>query len=107
MVVRFCDLGDRTLWPDAYESVSLPAMAQEVVIHQVGGPEELKFEAVPDQILGVGEARVVHRAIGVNFIDTYHRTGLYPLPHYPSGIGLEAAGVVEEVGAGVTEVAPG
>jgi NADPH2:quinone reductase len=82
-------------------------MAQEIMIQQVGGPEQLKFRTVPDQTIGVGEVRIKHRAIGVNFIDTYHRTGLYPLPHYPSGIGLEAAGVVEEIGAGVTEVAPG
>jgi NADPH2:quinone reductase len=55
---------------------------------------------------GPGEALVRHRAIGVNFIDTYHRTGLYPLP-LPSGLGLEAAGVVEAVGENVTDVAPG
>lgn len=53
-----------------------------------------------------GEARVRHRAIGLNFIDTYHRSGLYPLP-LPHGLGTEAAGVVEAVGEGVTEVRPG
>jgi NADPH2:quinone reductase len=55
---------------------------------------------------GPGAARVRHTAIGVNFIDTYHRSGLYPLP-LPSGLGVEAAGVVEAVGEGVTHVAPG
>ena len=55
---------------------------------------------------GPGEARVRHTAIGVNYIDTYHRSGLYPLP-LPSGIGSEAAGVVEAVGAGVDWVKPG
>jgi len=78
-------------------------MAHAILLHQVGGPEQLKFESVPEQLPGPGEVRVVHRAIGVNFIDTYHRTGLYSLPHYPTGIGLEAAGIVEALGAGVTE----
>jgi NADPH2:quinone reductase len=78
-------------------------MAHAILLHQVGGPEQLKFESVPDELPGPGEVRVLHRAIGVNFIDTYHRTGLYPLPHYPTGIGLEAAGIVEALGADVTE----
>lgn len=55
---------------------------------------------------GPGEAFIRHTAIGLNFIDTYHRTGLYPV-ELPSGLGIEAAGVVEAVGSGVTEVAPG
>ena len=55
---------------------------------------------------GPGEARVRHEAIGVNYVDTYHRSGLYPLP-LPTGLGVEAAGVVEAVGAGVTLVRPG
>jgi NADPH2:quinone reductase len=53
-----------------------------------------------------GEARVRHEAVGLNYIDVYHRTGLYPLP-LPSGLGLEGAGVVEAIGEGVTEVRPG
>lgn len=74
--------------------------------HQTGGPEVLRVEeiAVPDP--GPGQARVRHTAIGVNFIDTYHRTGLYKLP-LPSGLGVEAAGVVEAVGPGVSSPAPG
>ena len=55
---------------------------------------------------GPGEARVRHEAIGLNFIDTYHRSGLYPLS-LPSGLGSEAAGVVEAIGEGVSEVAVG
>jgi NADPH2:quinone reductase len=56
---------------------------------------------------GPGETRIRHTAIGLNFIDTYHRSGLYPLPELPAVLGREAAGVVEEVGEGVTDLAPG
>lgn len=66
----------------------------------------LRVEEVTVGEPGPGEARVRHGAIGVNFIDVYHRTGLYPLP-LPSGLGVEGAGVVEAVGAGVTHVAAG
>ncbi len=82
-------------------------MAQAIVLHRVGGPEQLQFETRADVPPGAGEARVVQRAIGINYIDTYHRTGLYPLPSYPSGIGLEAAGVIEALGAGVTDFSVG
>ena len=75
-------------------------------IHSHGGAEVLRYEALDVAAPGPGEARVRHEAIGLNFIDTYHRSGLYPLP-LPSGLGSEAAGVVEAVGAGVTEVAVG
>jgi NADPH2:quinone reductase len=71
-----------------------------VRFHKTGGPEVLVYEDVTVGDPGQGQARVRHNAIGVNFIDTYHRTGLYPLP-LPSGIGLEGAGVVEAVGPGV------
>ena len=74
--------------------------------HQTGGPEVLVWEDVPVPAPGAGEALIRHTAIGLNFIDTYHRSGLYPLP-LPSGLGMEAAGVVEAVGEGVTTVAPG
>ena len=73
---------------------------------QVGGPEVLQFVDVELPAPGRGIARVKHTAVGVNFIDTYHRTGLYRLP-LPSGLGSEAAGVVEEVGEGVTNVKTG
>ena len=81
-------------------------MAQLIRFHETGGPEVLKLEAVDLPPPGPGEARVRHSAIGVNFIDTYHRTGLYKMP-LPSAIGKEAAGVVEAVGEGVTIVRPG
>jgi NADPH:quinone reductase len=74
--------------------------------HQKGGPEVLRVEELPAGAPGPGEARVRHTAVGVNFIDTYHRSGLYPLP-LPSGLGSEAAGLVEAVGPGVGHVAPG
>jgi NADPH2:quinone reductase len=75
-------------------------------IHAHGGPEVLRAETVPLPPPGPGEVRVRNTAIGVNFIDTYHRTGLYPL-ELPSGLGMEAAGVVEAVGPDVDEVVPG
>ena len=81
-------------------------MSQAIRIHQTGGPEVLIWEEVVVPPPAAGEATVRHAAVGLNFIDTYHRTGLYPLP-LPSGIGLEGAGVVEAVGEGVTEVAVG
>lgn len=74
--------------------------------HQPGGPEVMKYEDVELAAPGAGEVRVRHTAVGLNYIDTYHRSGAYPLP-LPSGIGLEAAGVVEEVGAGVTRLKAG
>ena len=73
---------------------------------QTGGAEVLSPQTVPVAAPGAGEALVRHAFAGVNFIDVYHRGGLYPVA-LPSGIGLEAAGVVEEVGAGVTDFAPG
>ena len=81
-------------------------MTKAVKFHKTGGPEVLSFEDVVVGKPGRGEARIRHTAIGLNFIDTYHRSGLYPLP-LPSGIGLEGAGVVEAVGAGVSHVKPG
>jgi len=81
-------------------------MSHAIRIHHTGGPEVLSWEEIPVGEPGPGEARVRHSAVGVNYIDTYHRSGLYKLP-LPSGIGNEAAGVVEAVGAGVDWVAPG
>ncbi len=77
-----------------------------ICIHATGGPEVLKYEAVEVGAPGPGEARVRHAAIGVNYVDTYNRSGLYALA-LPSGLGSEAAGVVEAVGAGVDFVKPG
>jgi NADPH2:quinone reductase len=72
-------------------------------IHGTGGPEVLKLEEVPAAAPVDGEVLVRHRAIGINYIDTYHRSGLYPLPSLPHGIGVEAAGVVEAVGGKVSD----
>ncbi|CAN7476075.1 quinone oxidoreductase [Phenylobacterium sp. LjRoot225] len=68
---------------------------------RTGGPDVLELQDVPTPTPGPGEILIRHEAVGVNFIDTYHRSGLYPVP-LPSGLGQEAAGVVEAVGDGVT-----
>ncbi|MXN76012.1 NADPH:quinone reductase [Burkholderia sp. 4701] len=81
-------------------------MAHAVRFHETGGPEVLRRETVEVGEPGPGQVRVKHAAVGLNFADTYFRSGLYPVP-LPSGIGVEAAGVVEAVGAGVTQVAVG
>ncbi|MGH8247869.1 MAG: quinone oxidoreductase family protein [Gammaproteobacteria bacterium] len=81
-------------------------MTKAVRFHNAGGPEVLVYEDVAVGEPGPGQARVRHTAIGLNFIDTYHRSGLYPLA-LPSGLGLEGAGVVEAVGSGVTHVRAG
>lgn len=81
-------------------------MAKAIRFHETGGPEVLKWESVDVGDPGPGEVRVRHEAVGLNFADTYFRTGLYPAP-LPAGMGVEAAGVVEAVGAGVEGVAEG
>lgn len=80
---------------------------QAVRVPAAGGPEVLRFEEVELAPPARGEARVRHGAIGLNFIDVYHRSGLYPPPAYPYTPGIEAAGVVEELGEGVTHLADG
>jgi NADPH2:quinone reductase len=82
-------------------------MNRAIRIHKTGGPEVLQLDSVDPGKPGPGQALVRHKAIGINFIDTYHRSGLYPLPSLPHCIGGEGAGVVEAVGAGVTLVKPG
>jgi NADPH2:quinone reductase len=82
-------------------------MSKAIRVERTGGPETLQWADVPVGQPGPGEALVRHTAIGVNFIDVYHRRGLYPLPSLPAVIGLEAAGRVEAVGPGVTEVVVG
>ena len=83
-------------------------MAKAIRINAHGGPEALVLENVEIPAPGPGEVRVRHTAIGVNFIDVYFRTGLYPAPNgLPLTPGHEAAGVVEEIGEGVTEVSVG
>jgi NADPH2:quinone reductase len=81
-------------------------MTRAIRFDAFGGPEVLQYREVEVPALGDGEARIAHRAIGVNFVDVYHRTGLYPLA-LPSGIGGEGAGLVTAVGPGVTHVAVG
>jgi NADPH2:quinone reductase len=81
-------------------------MSKAIRFHQTGGPEVLCLESVPDAAPGPGQARVRHTFIAVNFIDVYFRTGRYPLP-LPNGLGSDAVGVVEAVGAGVEDIAPG
>lgn len=80
--------------------------ANAIRIHEYGGPEVLSFEEVNVADPAEGEARIRHTAIGLNFIDTYHRTGLYPM-ELPTGLGSEAAGIIDAVGPGVTDVKPG
>jgi NADPH:quinone reductase len=81
-------------------------MTRAIRFTRTGGPEVLTLEEIALPELKAGDALVRQRAIGVNFIDTYHRSGLYPLP-LPSGLGSEAAGVVEQIGPGVTCVRVG
>ena len=81
-------------------------MPKAIRFHQPGGPEVLVWEEVPVGRPGPGEARVRHTAVGLNYVDIYIRKGLYPVP-LPSGLGTEAAGVVEEVGPDITDVKAG
>lgn len=81
-------------------------MAHAVRFYQPGGPEVLQYEEVVVGEPGQGQVRLRHEAVGLNFADTYFRSGLYPVP-MPAGMGVEAAGVVEAVGEGVSNVAVG
>ncbi|MGH6934117.1 MAG: quinone oxidoreductase family protein [Dongiaceae bacterium] len=75
--------------------------------HRTGGPEVLSWDEVAVDAPGAGQILIRHTAVGLNYIDTYHRSGLYPVPALPSGVGLEAAGVIEAIGGGVTEFREG
>jgi NADPH2:quinone reductase len=81
-------------------------MAQAIRFAKPGGPEVLEWQQVEVGKPGPGQVRLRHTAVGLNYIDTYHRSGLYQLP-MPSGLGSEGAGVVEEIGPGVTGLKPG
>lgn len=81
-------------------------MAKTVVIHAQGGPEVLQIEERPVGEPGPGEIRIRHHAVGLNFIDIYQRSGVYPMA-LPAALGMEAAGVIEAVGPGVTHLQPG
>ena len=82
-------------------------MTKAIRIYEYGGPERLRWEDVVVSEPGPGQVKLSQRAVGLNFIDVYHRTGLYPLPSLPSGLGLEAAAVVDAVGSGVSDLNPG
>ncbi len=82
-------------------------MAHAIRIHACGGPEVLQWEEVAVGDPGAGEVRLRQRAVGLNYIDTYHRSGLYKLASLPAVIGMEGAGVVEAVGAGVRDLKVG
>ncbi|HLG85595.1 MAG TPA: quinone oxidoreductase [Alphaproteobacteria bacterium] len=81
-------------------------MSHAIVVHQPGGPEVLKWEQVPIDAPGQGQVKLRHTAVGLNYIDVYHRTGYYPMKT-PFTPGMEAAGVVEAVGEGVTDLQAG
>src|SRR5207248_11628617 len=81
-------------------------MVQAIRFAKTGGPEVLEWQPVEVGRPGQGQVRLRHTAVGLNYIDTYQRSGLYPMP-LPSRLGSEAAGVLEEVGPGVTGLTPG
>src|SRR5690606_33822320 len=81
-------------------------MTKAIRISATGGPEVMQYVDVEVGEPGPGEARVRHVACGLNYIDVYYRSGAYPQP-LPAGLGMEGAGTVEAVGAGVTHVKPG
>jgi NADPH2:quinone reductase len=80
-------------------------MAHAIRFAKTGGPEVLEWQEVEVGKPGPGQVRIRHTAVGLNYIDTYQRSGLYPMP-LPSGLGSEAAGVIEEVGPGVPDLKP-
>ena len=82
-------------------------MPGAIRIHEHGGPEVLRYEDVEVGKPGPGQVRLKQTAIGVNYIDTYQRSGLYKLPALPAVLGMEGAGVVVETGEGVTDLKPG
>jgi len=89
-----------------FSKLEVDAIMKAIKFHQPGGPEVMQYEEFNLQAPEPGHVRLRHTAIGLNFIDTYHRSGAYPLP-MPSGIGLEAAAVVEAVGKNVTHLKEG
>src|SRR3954468_18095441 len=91
---------------DSYPRMETAPMAKGIRFYETGGPDVLRWESIDVGAPGAGEVRIRHAAVGLNFADTYFRSGLYPAA-LPAGMGVEAAGVVEAVGPGVTGVAPG
>src|SRR5262245_19273697 len=88
-------------------SCPMPVMPRAIRFDRTGGPEVLYVAELASTAPGPGQVQIRQRAIGVNFIDVYHRSGLYAVPGLPSGLGGEAAGVVTAVGSGVTEFKSG
>ena len=82
-------------------------MSHAIRIHETGGPEVLSWENIEVSDPGPGQVRLRQTACGLNFIDVYMRTGLYPVPELPATLGMEAAGVVESIGDGVKNLLPG
>ena len=82
-------------------------MTKAIRIHETGGPEVLTYEDVDIGDVGAGQVRLKQTAIGLNFLDVYQRTGMYPIGNLPKTLGMEAAGVIEEVGDGVEDFAIG
>jgi len=82
-------------------------MPNAIRIHETGGPEVLRYEQVETGEPGPGQVRIRQTACGLNFIDVYMRTGLYPVPELPATLGMEAAGVIEVVGDGVKDLVAG
>ena len=82
-------------------------MDYEIILNATGEAGLLQTVQHTPRSPGAGEIRIRHEAIGVNFVDIYHRTGLYPLPSFPAVLGVEGAGVVEAVGSDVTDLKPG
>ena len=82
-------------------------MIHAIRVHEPGGPEKMQWDEIPLPQPKPGEALVRHRAVGLNYIDVYFRTGLYKAPSMPVTIGMEAAGVVEAVGDSVADLKPG
>jgi NADPH2:quinone reductase len=82
-------------------------MSHAIMMQTTGGPEVMQWTSYDPGPPDAGEVRVMHQAVGLNYIDVYHRTGLYPLPKFPAIPGLEGAGIVEAVGEGVTEIKEG
>ena len=81
-------------------------MPKAIILDQTGGPEVLKIKDIQVNQPGADEIKVTNVAIGLNYIDTYHRSGLYPVP-LPSGLGLEGAGKITEIGSNVKDLSVG
>lgn len=85
----------------------MTTQAYAIRIHEYGGPENLRYEQIEVPPPGAGEVQIRQHAVGVNYLDTYNRRGVFPVPELPWGLGVEGAGVVTAVGEGVTRFAPG